>query len=216
MLPLVPLPATSRDHTERSVSPVTVTFTPAKHWSARKPFDRNSTLWGSFVVQSPTSRYFFAGDTAYDTELFRQIGVMYGPFSMASLPIGAYQPEEFMVDDHTSPVETVQIHRDIKASQSVAMHWGTFPLTIESQLDAPTALVSVRHKEKIIPKNFFTMGFEETIKFGDAPTMDVGETYPAIYDHTKMEPSRHLSSWLDRRSQIIERKKLYLSYCLQT
>jgi N-acyl-phosphatidylethanolamine-hydrolysing phospholipase D len=65
---------------------VEIVFTPAKHWTSRSLLSRNTCLWGSFVVQSAKSKYFFAGDTAY-CSLFKQIGAKYGPFD-----IGAADP----------------------------------------------------------------------------------------------------------------------------
>ena len=46
-------------------SSVPITLTPAQHFSARTPFDRNRALWGGFLVAAPSVRIFFAGDTAY-------------------------------------------------------------------------------------------------------------------------------------------------------
>ena len=36
-------------------------------------------------------RFFFAGDTAY-CPMFKSIGKRYGPFDLAAIPIGAYEP----------------------------------------------------------------------------------------------------------------------------
>src|SRR5438477_3450670 len=42
-----------------------ITLTPAHHFSARTPLDRNRALWGGFMMSVGRSRIYFAGDTAY-------------------------------------------------------------------------------------------------------------------------------------------------------
>lgn len=66
-------------------------FTPTKHWCNRGVFDRNKVLWGSWTIIGPRYRMYFAGDTAYCAG-FKQIGHKYGPFDLAAIPIGAYEP----------------------------------------------------------------------------------------------------------------------------
>jgi N-acyl-phosphatidylethanolamine-hydrolysing phospholipase D len=114
---------------------VTVTFTPAQHWSARTTWDRNKTLWGGWHIAYPGGTFFFAGDTGYSRD-FVDIHARLGPVDLAALPIGAYEPRWFMQASHANPEEAVQIHRDLHARRSVAMHWGTFVLTDEP-LDEP-------------------------------------------------------------------------------
>lgn len=67
------------------------TFTPAQHWSRRGIDDTNKVLWGSWCITGPKNRFFFAADTGY-CEIFKQIGKRYGPFDLAAIPIGAYEP----------------------------------------------------------------------------------------------------------------------------
>lgn len=43
---------------------LTLTCAPAQHWCGRNMVDRNKRLWCSWVVQSKSLKYFFAGDTA--------------------------------------------------------------------------------------------------------------------------------------------------------
>jgi N-acyl-phosphatidylethanolamine-hydrolysing phospholipase D len=120
---------------------------PVQHWSSRTPFDRNATLWGGWVVQAPQFQWFFAGDVGYSKD-FTDIAQRFGPFDLALIPIGAYEPRWFMKDQHINPAEAVQVHLDLRARQSVAIHWGTFELTDEALdqplIDLPVALDAAR------------------------------------------------------------------------
>jgi N-acyl-phosphatidylethanolamine-hydrolysing phospholipase D len=53
--------------------------------------DDNKVLWGSWSVLGPWNRFFFAGDTGY-CPAFEEIGKRFGPFDLAAIPIGAYEP----------------------------------------------------------------------------------------------------------------------------
>lgn len=101
----------------------------------RGMFDRNQTHWSGWVLASGGVSVYFAGDTGYSSD-FVDIGERLGPFDLALLPVGAYAPRDFMRDQHVDPGEAVRIHQDVRAQQSVGIHWGTFELSDES-LDAP-------------------------------------------------------------------------------
>jgi L-ascorbate metabolism protein UlaG (beta-lactamase superfamily) len=111
---------------------LTVTCVPVQHFSGRGLGDRNRTLWCGFVFSTAAGDLFFAGDTGY-SDLFRRIGDRFPALRLALLPIGAYRPEWFMGPVHASPAEALQIHRDLGARTSVAIHFGTFRLTDEGQ-----------------------------------------------------------------------------------
>jgi len=113
-----------------------IALTPARHWSNRLSGARNGRLWGGFYLQAAGRSVYFAGDTGYDSVMFRAIGREFGPPDLALIPIGAYEPRWFMKAQHCNPAESVQIHRDLGSCLSVAMHWGTFQLTDEPR-DAP-------------------------------------------------------------------------------
>ncbi|XP_008398999.1 N-acyl-phosphatidylethanolamine-hydrolyzing phospholipase D-like [Poecilia reticulata] len=109
---------------------VTFVCTPSQHWSKRTAWDDNRSLWSSWSVLGPNHRFFFAGDTGYCPS-FQEIGRRFGPFDLAAIPIGAYLPRDVMKGQHVDPEEAVQIHQDLQAKQSVAVHWGTFALAYE-------------------------------------------------------------------------------------
>jgi L-ascorbate metabolism protein UlaG (beta-lactamase superfamily) len=113
---------------------VRFTFTPAHHWCRRGLRDVCRRLWGSWVLESGGKKVFFGGDTGYGTN-FSEIGNRLGPFDVAILPIGAYDPRWFMKSVHTDPAEAVQACADLRAKRMVGMHWGTFVLTREPFLE---------------------------------------------------------------------------------
>jgi L-ascorbate metabolism protein UlaG (beta-lactamase superfamily) len=138
-----------------------VHFTPAQHWSARGSFDTNQSLWGGWLLESPDFRFYFAGDTGYSQD-FRDIRERLGPVDLAALPIGAFEPRWFMKVMHIDPDEAVQIHKDLGARYSVAMHWGTFQLTDEPIDEPPKRLAEALSKAGIPAEKFFVMRFGET------------------------------------------------------
>lgn len=120
-----------------------VTATPARHWSNRLGGPRNGRLWSGFHLRTPeNTSVFFAGDTAYDDEMFVNIHHCLGAPDLALIPIGAYLPRWFMKEQHCDPAEAVQIFRDLGARTSIGMHWGTFPLTDDGFDDPPRELAS--------------------------------------------------------------------------
>ena len=125
---------------------VSVTTVPSYHWSARGAFDRRMALWCSFIVEGAGQKIFHIGDTGYhDGSLYRRLGAEHGPFRLAVLPIGAYEPRWFMRDNHKNPEEAVQVMLSLRAEQALGHHWGTFQLTdegIERPLEALKAAMS--------------------------------------------------------------------------
>lgn len=110
-----------------SIDDLTLTCTPARHFSGRF-MSRNNTLWASFVVAGPRHRAYFGGDTGY-TAGFGEIGAAHGPFDLTVLPIGAYNKS--WPDIHMNPEEAVRAHRDLNPDGSgllLPIHWCTFRL----------------------------------------------------------------------------------------
>ncbi len=136
-----------------------ITATPAQHFSARTPFDRNRTLWGGFMLTADAGQILFAGDSGAGPH-WGEIRSRLGAPDVALLPIGAYEPRWFMAPVHMNPAEAVDAHLALGARQSIGMHFGTFQLTDEA-IDAPLlALAEARQRADV--NSFSTLGFGET------------------------------------------------------
>jgi L-ascorbate metabolism protein UlaG (beta-lactamase superfamily) len=146
---------------QASTGVVPITSTPAHHFSARTPFDRNRALWSGFTLQAGGARVYFAGDTAYGG-FFHDVRRRAGPIDLALLPIGAYEPRWFMQSVHMNPAEAVQAHLDLDARESIAMHFGTFQLTTEGIDDPVSALDEARRERKVSPSRFRILDFGES------------------------------------------------------
>ncbi|MGE3148010.1 MAG: MBL fold metallo-hydrolase [Pseudorhodoplanes sp.] len=134
---------------------VAVTFVPTRHWSARGILDRNKALWAGFVIETPAGRLFHVADSGYgDGDHFRRARERYGPFRLAILPIGAYEPRWFMRDQHMNPQEAVQALADCGAELALAHHHGTFRLTDEP-IDAPVAALGAAMRDAKLPAETF-------------------------------------------------------------
>ena len=142
-----------------------MTLTPAHHFSARSPFDRNRALWGGFSLLAGGKRVYFAGDSAY-APFFPEVRRRLGPIDLALLPIGAYEPRWFMRAVHMNPAEAVRAHLDLGAPESIAMHFGTFQLTTEGVDDPARALDVARRANNIPADRFRAIGFGESLRVG--------------------------------------------------
>ncbi len=146
---------------EAAIGAVRITSTPARHFSARTPFDRNRTLWGGFMIRSEQGQVLFAGDSGAGSH-WQAIRERLGAPDVALLPIGAYEPRWFMAPVHMNPAEAVAAHLALGARRSVGMHFGTFQLTDEA-IDAPLeALDAARRDAGVDLAHFTTHGFGET------------------------------------------------------
>jgi L-ascorbate metabolism protein UlaG (beta-lactamase superfamily) len=146
---------------EAKTAALPISLTPARHFSARSPFDRNRALWGGFMLKAGGAHIYFAGDTAY-APFFRDVRQRLGPIDLALLPIGAYEPRWFMQYVHMNPAEAAQAHLDLQAGQSIGMHFGTFQLTSEG-IDEPLRALEAACRARNIPPSGF-----RTLEFGDS------------------------------------------------
>lgn len=139
------------------------TFTPSQHWGGRSLTAMNTVLWGSWVISSKSLKVWFGGDTGY-CEAFEEIGRVIGNIDLAAIPIGAYWPRGVMKDQHVEPSESIEIHKNIKARKSIAIHWGTFNTgAIEGHMDPKNHLKEGLKRAGVSDKDFVTLHHGESI-----------------------------------------------------
>lgn len=135
---------------------IEIYFVPVQHWSARGIADKRETLWGGFVVRSAQGQIFFAGDTGYGTgKVFRMIHEKLGPMKLSLIPIGAFEPREFMKNAHVWPTESVKIFKDTKTQHAVGIHFGTFAGLTDEGIDDPEQALRKALKQENISENLF-------------------------------------------------------------
>ena len=134
---------------------------PSQHWSGRGLTDTNKTLWAGWVVAGPTRRFYFAGDTGY-FDGFREIGRRLGPFEMAAIPIGAYEPVAMMQPVHLNPEEAVRAAVDAGVRTVVGIHYGTFDLTDEPLDEPPRRFHAAAGAAGVDPARLWTLAVGET------------------------------------------------------
>ncbi len=144
-----------------TLNDLTIKALPCIHWSRRSGLDTNRSLWAAFSFEGPQGRVFFGGDTAYGP-VFEEIGTREGPFDLALIGIGAYEPRAIMKASHANPEEAVQIGIDIGARTLVGMHWGTVILTEEPPFEPPERFVAAGRERGFADDDIWIMRIGET------------------------------------------------------
>lgn len=129
---------------------ISIIFTPARHFSGRK-MRRNTTLWTSYVLNTPTKRLFLGGDSGYDTH-FKEIGEAYGPFDYAIIENGQYNEAWKYI--HALPEDVIQASIDVKAKNIIPVHSSKFALALHAwnePLKKVTSLAESKNLSLVIP-----------------------------------------------------------------
>jgi L-ascorbate metabolism protein UlaG (beta-lactamase superfamily) len=109
------------------VGGLTLTATPARHFSGRSPSGQNRTLWAGWSVAGPRHRVYYSGDTALDDAMV-EIGARLGPFDLTMMDVGAYDAR--WADVHLGPEQAVRAHRLVRGNVMLPVHWARFDLAL--------------------------------------------------------------------------------------
>jgi N-acyl-phosphatidylethanolamine-hydrolysing phospholipase D len=134
-----------------------ITAVPAQHFSGRTLWDQNKTYWNGYVCEIGDKRFYFTGDTGYNSIDFKQIGNRWPHMDLSMIPIGTYAPREFMKPVHCGPWEAVDIHLDVKSRFSIGMHWNTFNLSEEPEERPPYDLYLTMTEKKLPYETFLPL-----------------------------------------------------------
>jgi L-ascorbate metabolism protein UlaG (beta-lactamase superfamily) len=124
------------------------------HWGSRWGTDRNRALWSAFTIVLPGGNIFYAGDTGWGDGGWVREAAASGPFRLAIIPIGAYEPRDFMKTNHINPEEAVRIFETLNPAQALGIHWGTFQLTFEPIDEPRHKLEALKQARGIAPARF--------------------------------------------------------------
>ena len=123
-----------------------LTATPARHFSGRGMFNRNETLWSSFVIKGPNHNIFFGADSGWFNG-FQDIGATYGPFDLTMLEVGAYG--KHWPDIHMGPDHASNAHIALKGKVMMPIHWGTFNLALHDWFEPIEKLVAFAQQKNM-------------------------------------------------------------------
>jgi len=141
---------------------IEVRAVPARHFTARTPWDRNRGHWCGWLVRGAGATLWHAGDSAW-CPAFAELGQAHGPIDFAMLPIGAYAPRWLMEPVHMTPEEAVRAFLAARCRRAVGMHWGTFRLTDEALGEPPLRLAAAAQTAGLPADSFRTVAVGEVL-----------------------------------------------------
>jgi L-ascorbate metabolism protein UlaG (beta-lactamase superfamily) len=134
----------------REVNGVTVTATPAQHFSGRGVHDRNSTAWSSFSLRSDKASVFYGADTGLTTQ-YREIATRMGAFDLVMLEVGAWNSA--WGDIHLGPENAVKALAMLGGTPTfLPIHWGTFNLALHEWDEPAEKLIRLAPPHLTMPK----------------------------------------------------------------
>ncbi len=114
-----------------------------KHWGARWRYDKFRGYNG-YVLEREGKKLIFGGDTAA-CDSFRRLRRT-GPYELAIMPIGAYQP---YVCSHCTPEQAVKMANAAGAAYFLPIHFKTFPLGREGTVEPLERLEAAIEPERL-------------------------------------------------------------------
>ena len=109
------------------VGGLTLTATPARHFSGRGIGGQDRTLWVGWSIRGPQHRVYYSGDTALDDTMV-EIGNRLGPFDLTMIEIGEY--DALWGDVHLGPEQAVRAHQLVRGDVMLPVHWAGFDLAL--------------------------------------------------------------------------------------
>ncbi len=106
-----------------------INFLPAQHYSHRISQSKNSSLWGSYVIETENGDIFIGGDSGYFRG-YKEFGEKFN-VRYAVLPVGGYETRWFAAYEHMNIEDSLKAAEDLKCEFMFPVHWGAFHLGVE-------------------------------------------------------------------------------------
>lgn len=146
---------------ELYIDGIKLVATPAQHFSGRGLFDRDETLWASWVIQSDKRNLYFSGDGGYFSG-FKEIGEKYGPFDVTMIETGAYN--DLWADIHMLPEHSMQAHLDLNGKAMLPIHNGTFDLSMHDWYEPFERITALAQQNNV---NLLTPLFGDEVRLAN-------------------------------------------------
>ena len=108
---------------------IKINFLPAQHYSHRISQGKNSSLWGSYVIETKNGDIFIGGDSGYFGG-YKEFGEKFN-VKYAVLPTGGYETRWFAAYEHMNIEDSLNAAADLKCRVMIPVHWGAFHLGVE-------------------------------------------------------------------------------------
>src|SRR5690606_17146715 len=132
-----------------------------RHFSGRG-LKRNTSLWASYVLQSPSQKIYIGGDSGIGPH-FAAIGEQHGPFDLAILENEQYNP--YWESIHTLPKQVLQAAQQLQATDVLPVHAAKYPLSNHAWDDP---LVQLTKENETVGLRLLTPMIGEAVRLGDS------------------------------------------------
>ena len=153
-----------------------ITAVPARHQGGRYGVD---ALWNhaytGYVIEGAGRRVFFAGDTGYDPQIFREIGARFPGLDVAFIPIAPARAGR--TGDrwgHASPEQALDILADLGARYMVPIHFEAY-YSRGVDHGGPRRQLAAEVTRRGLNERVFALYTGERIVFGDTRPSVIGE-----------------------------------------
>lgn len=148
------------------VAGLTITATPARHFSGRWLDRMSETLWAGWSMKGSEHAVFYSGDTAMHPQ-FEEIGERLGPFDLTLMEAGAY--DGTWSDVHLGPEQAVMAHKMVGGGVLMPVHWGMFDLGNHSWTEPMERILSAAERQGV---PVLTPRPGASVELADADTVD--------------------------------------------
>lgn len=144
---------------EIKIKDLSIISIPTRHFSGRVPWRNNTTLWCGYLFKNNQYKVCYTGDTGYGNH-FKEVYDKYGEIDLLILENGQY--DKAWPNIHMMPSQGIQAIKDLHASMTIPVHWGTFSICKHAWNDSIKQLFN--RKEDL---NIASIKIGEIVSYGN-------------------------------------------------